>query len=185
MQLFLKRSTFYFLLCGTLIMMGIMAKTGSPLTTAATPSGILNLEFANTKAKVDSTLTAWTKASSKEKDINAAAKINTGFDFVFLLFYSFFLYSCCRQLAVMLPAQNSLAKWLSYFSAAALAAGFLDVFENFGMLRSLSGHSSNSIAFATSVISLIKWLLVILVLLSLIAGMIVKILMNKKRKVIN
>lgn len=59
MNLFHKRSTLYFLLSGTVTMIFIMIITGRPLTTEATPSGIINLELAYTHTKVQAVLSAW------------------------------------------------------------------------------------------------------------------------------
>lgn len=179
-MLFLKRSTLYFLLCGTLIMTAVMVKTGAPLKTAATPAGIINLEFAHNSAKVNTVLTAWKKASTETIDVIAAAKFNTALDFFYLLFYSFFLFACCKQLAVLLTRQKVLAQWLNRFAVAALVAGFLDVVENFGMLQALVGKSTDAVAMFTTAVSLLKWLLVILVMLLIIAGLFVKTTMNRK-----
>jgi hypothetical protein len=166
-------------------MMVIMAKTGGPLKTAATTSGILNLEFANTKQKVEDVLTAWKLASHTRLDVIASAKLNTGFDFIFLIFYSFFLYCCCKQLSLLLPPKNVMAAWLSKAAPAALLAGILDLIENFGMLRSLSGNVSETVAQATSLAAIIKWLLVVFIVMSIIAGLMVKIMANKKGTVQN
>ncbi|MGF2414177.1 MAG: hypothetical protein ACQUYJ_17730, partial [Ferruginibacter sp.] len=61
----------------------------------------------------------------------------------------------------------------------ALAAGVLDVFENAGMLITLSGKSSDSIAMLTTTIAVIKWALAISAVIYLLAGLI-KLIANKK-----
>ena len=179
-MLFLKRSTLYFLLCGTLIMTVIMVKTGAPLKTADTPAGIINLEFAHNAAKVNAVVAAWKKASTATVDVVAAAKFNTALDFIYLLFYSFFLFASCKQLAVLLTRQKVLAQWLKRFAVAALLTGFFDIIENFGMLHALAGKSTDALAMITTAVSLLKWLLVILVMLLIIAGLLVKTTMNRK-----
>lgn len=175
MNLFHKRSTLYFLLSGTVTMIFIMIITGRPLTTEATPSGIINLELAYTHTKVQAVLSAW------NNDIIAAAKTNTYFDFLFLVFYAFFLYSCCIQLAKILPPEKSISKWLNNFAIASLIAGLLDIFENIGMLMSLAGNGSERVSLFTATLSLIKWLLVIFVLLLIIAGFVVKLKTSRKQ----
>ncbi len=157
-----------------------MVKTGSPLKTQLTPAGIINLEFAHSKVKVDSILHAWKRASTNKTDVIAAAKFNTALDFIYLLFYSFFLFACCKQLSVMLPRQKILSQWLNNFAFAAIGAGFLDILENFGMLQALVGNATNASAFATTAVSMLKWFLVILVLLLIIAGLFIKTALNKK-----
>ncbi len=180
MQLFHKKSTFYFLLAGTFVMIVIMFITGKPLNTATTPHGILNLEFADSKQKVDSILSAWENASTAEKDIIKAAKINTWLDFLFLLFYGLFLYSCCIRLSQALHQHKIISRLLHYFAFAALVVGLLDVLENIGMLTSLAGKGSDSIAKITSTISVVKWLLVFSVILSIIAGLAAKYFFKRK-----
>ena len=180
-MLFLKRSTLYFLLYGTVIMTIIMIKTGSPLKTPATPSGIINLEFANNMPKVERVLNAWKTASRENKDLIAYARFNTTLDFIYLLFYAFFLSTCCKQLSLLLTQQKILSKWLNRLSLAALVAGFLDVIENFGMLRALEGKGTNMIAMITTGVSLLKWFLVIIVLLLIIAGLFVKTMLNRRQ----
>ncbi len=179
-MLFLKRSTFYFLLCGTLIMTAIMVKTGGPLKTATTPAGIINLEFAHNEAAVQEVLKAWKNASTSETDVIAAAKFNTALDFIYLLFYSFFLFTCSRQLAVLLKRQKILSQWLDRFSIAALVAGVLDIIENYGMLRALEGNATDTLALFTTAVSMLKWLLVIMVLLLITVGLFVKTISNRK-----
>jgi len=176
MNLFHKRSTLYFLLSGTITMIFIMIITGRPLTTANTPSGIINLELACTHTKVQVVLSSW------NNDIIAAAKINTYFDFLFLVFYALFLYSCCIQLAKVLPQEKSISKWLNKFAIASVIAGFLDILENTGMLISLAGNGSERIALFTATFSLIKWLLVIFVLLLIIVGFMVKLNSSRKQE---
>ena len=61
----------------------------------------------------------------------------------------------------------------------ALWAGFLDVLENVGMLITLSGSSREGIAFATTFCSTIKWVLVIVAVVYLLAG-IVQLLIGRK-----
>lgn len=176
MNLFHKRSTLYFLLSGTVTMIFIMLITGRPLNTAATPSGIINLELAYTHAKVLAVLSAW------NNDIIAAAKTNTYFDFLFLVFYAFFLYSCCIQLAKVLPREKKISKWLKNFAIASLISGFLDILENIGMLMSLAGNGSERVAMFTAIFSLIKWLIVIFLLLLIIAGFVVKLKTSRKQE---
>ena len=53
---------------------------------------------------------------------------------------------------------------------AALFAGFFDVLENIGMLLSLHGHISGSIAFFTTFFSVIKWVLAGIAVLYVLTG---------------
>lgn len=175
-----KKSTFYFLFSGTIIMILIMRSSGSSLITEATPAGIINLEVANTKLKVQLVLNAWQNYSDEVKNLTDVARLNTYLDFIFLLFYSLFLYTCCRCLSSYLFTYFKLKKWLKNFAWLALLAGFLDVFENFGLLISLSSGAKESIAMATALASILKWTLVATILLLLISGLLAKITERKR-----
>jgi hypothetical protein len=161
-------------------MIVIMSITGKPLKTEATPSGILNLELANSHTKVQRILLAWNNASTPGYDIIAAAKSNTYFDFLFLLSYAFFLFSCCKQLSQVLQQKKIMAALLQYVAWAALLLGFLDILENIGMLQSLAGNGSQNVALFTSTISIIKWLLVLTVLALMLVGLVAKWMQSRK-----
>lgn len=146
-----------------------MMKTGAPLKTPATPKGILDLEFACDKQHVDVVLTAW----ATDNKIEAAIQ-NTLWDFVFLFFYSLFLFFCCKKLMVKFIPTNWKHTAGKFFANAAIAAGLLDVGENLGMLQTLGGNSSNTVALVTVICSLIKWSLVLLVILYVVIALLSK-----------
>ena len=149
-----------------------MAKTGASLK-PATPHGIVDLELAYNTNCASKIIHAWTP----NNNINAA-KTNTWFDFIFLFFYSLFLYNTCNFLSGFFTSFLNTAGRL--LAKAAIAAGFLDILENIGMLITLNGHISSGITFFTAFFSFIKWMLVIAaVLYMLVAGIIV---LSKKIK---
>jgi hypothetical protein len=152
---------------GTIAMMAVMAKTGAPLKTPATPLGILDLEFAYNTAKISTVMNAWSPANGID-NINAA-KTNTWFDFLFLFFYSIFLYLACKRMA--LNIKGPVAKAGNAIAAGALLAGMLDILENTGMLITLNGHVSAGIAFFTCFFSVIKWALALIALLYVLTGL--------------
>lgn len=156
-----------FLAAGSLFMLIVMAQTGATLKTAATPLGILNLEFAYTAEKAFAVIIAWTGLIPADNVF--AAIINTWLDFIFLLFYALFLYQASKMLATKHAGLLSAIGHL--LAKGALAAGVLDVFENIGMLLTLNGHISNTVSFLTFLFSIVKWLLALAaVLYILIAG---------------
>ena len=83
----MKLRLIFFFLAGSLVMIYVMAKTGQPLKTPVTPQGILNLEFAYNSDKVDGIVNNWASINTV-----TAAKQNTWLDFIFLFFYSGFLF---------------------------------------------------------------------------------------------
>lgn len=147
-------------------MIFVMAKTGATLKTAATPHGILDLEFAYNTAKAASIMQAW--APTTELDNITAAKINTYWDFLFLFCYAGFLFLACKRIAAKTGAGFSKAG--SIVAKGAIAAGFLDILENSGMLLTLSGQGSAAIAFCTTVAALVKWVLAIMAVLYVLVG---------------
>ena len=153
---------------GTIAMMVVMAKTGATLKMPATPHGIIDLEFAYNTAKVSTVLNAWAPVNSI--DNITVAKTNTNFDFLFLFCYSVFLFLTCRKIAQSF--KGLFAKAGNVIAVGALLAGFFDVIENIGMLLSLNNHTTNLIAFITSLFSILKWGLVLLVILYILTGLI-------------
>ncbi len=163
---------FYSCLAGTIIMMVVMFITGRPLKTATTPGGILSLEFANTRTEVKEILLAWEKTSMEKPAVIDAAKLNTYLDFIFLFFYSLFLYSCCLRLAGKAGQGNSFSKISRRIAPLALVAGGLDIVENAGILKSLQGAPTDSVAKITAFCATLKFGLVIFVLVFIGGGII-------------
>jgi len=133
--------------------------------------GILNLEFAYNTTKVATVLDAW--QWSKDPFLNSCglecdAILNTYFDFIFLFFYSGFLFLACKKIAA--KTAGSFSKAGKLFAKGALLAGILDILENIGMLLSLSNHGSSTVAFCTTFASVIKWVLALVALLYVISG---------------
>ncbi len=161
----MKNYLLLFLLTGTLVMIAVMGKTGESLNDPPqTPGGILNLEFAYNATLSQQVITAW--APDEGIDRIQAAKINTWLDFIFLFFYSLFLFQMCNVLSHTAKAWwQTAGKWLA---KGALVAGVLDMFENTGMLLTLYGNIHNAISIFTFTFSLLKWLLVIAAILYVI-----------------
>jgi len=177
----INKFSWIFLLAGTLVMMYLMMATGKTLKTTATPIGILDLEFAHNAGKVETILNAWSVKGDSGSVIDDA-KRNTYYDFIFLLFYSSFLFCSCKLLGKRSHSTPTFKKTANLFAYAALAAGFLDILENIGMLQILHGNISDSITLFTSVSAIFKWFLVILVLLFLLIRLISQLLLQNRPK---
>ena len=147
-----------FLLLGTFVMIFVVIETGATLKTPATPKGILDLEFACNTAKATIVTTAWTPNNAI--DNISAAKTNTYLDFIFLFFYSLFLFFTSKKIARISGGWFGKAGLL--LAKGALVAGILDVLENAGMLYTLSGNFSGTVTLFTTTCSLIKWGLALL-----------------------
>lgn len=170
----MKKLGFLFLLIGTFVMIVVMTKTGATLKTPNTPKGILDLEFAYNSTKTTAVLSAW--ASTTNSNNILAAKNNTYLDFIFLFFYSLFLFYSCKKIA---QQNNSRIGFL--IAKGALLAGVLDIVENVGMLATLSNHTSNAVACITTSFSVVKWILALLAVAYLLKGLITAAI-NKKLK---
>ena len=168
----MKKYKLLLLLIGTAVMIVVMAKTGATLKTPTTPKGILDLEFACNSTKTATVLNAW--APNDTIDNISAAKNNTYYDFIFLFFYSPFLFFACKKIAAITNSKIGVP-----IATAALCAGILDIFENAGMLLTLSNHSAANIAMLTTTISIIKWVLAIAAVIYLLAGL-VQLIVQKK-----
>jgi hypothetical protein len=156
-----------FFLIGTAAMMMVMAKTGHVLKTPETPMGILNLEFAYNTAKTTLIINTW--AGINHVDVITAARVNTYWDFLFLFFYAGFLFLACKKIAA--NTSGSFSKAGNKLAKGALWAGFLDIFENMGMLLTLNNQGSSTIAFCTTFVSVIKWVLAIIAVLYVLRGL--------------
>lgn len=163
----MKKLLLPFFFIGTVATMLVMMKTGAPLKTTVTPLGILNLEFAYNNAQVTGIINAWHEPSHPHKILIAI--YNTCWDFLFLFFYAGFLFLACKKIAGNLKGPASKAGNL--IACGAILAGILDILENTGMLLSLHGHTSNTIAFLTVFCSVIKWGLAIIALLYVLTGL--------------
>ena len=143
-----------YLLYGTLLMILIMQYTGHPLKTPTTHGGILSLEFADTKTKIQSIYDAWQATNIRNRTNISQARINTYWDFVFIFFYSA-LFFYWNWVSAQNPVNN---KYLGKAAALlAIIAGTLDVIENLGMLKSLNGNISDATADMTSLCATIKF----------------------------
>lgn len=168
----MKKYALLILLIGTCIMIVVMTKTGASLKTATTPKGILDLEFAYNTSKTTIVLNAW--APNSNIDNTGAAKLNTYLDFIFLFFYSLFLFFTCDKIARITKNKTG-----SLIANGALYAGLLDVIENAGMLMTLSDGGSGTTAFITTFSSVIKWALAIAAVLYVLVGS-VQLLISKR-----
>lgn len=154
-----ERFLLLFFAAGTFVMIFVMAVSGKPLKTHFTPHGIIDLEFAYSKLKVLNILSNWKENVVDKVDRISTAKINTYLDFIFLFFYAPFLFLCCKKLHQVPNLKNNKTAGL-LIGKGALLAGAMDILENTGMLKSLQGSPSQSIAMFTTAASVIKWTLV-------------------------
>jgi hypothetical protein len=156
-------------LLGTGFMMYLMTQTSALLKTPTTRFGIINLELASDTVKTNTILNAWAPTTGTDRiDI---AEINTYWDLLFLFFYAGLLYLLCNFIAENTAGAISRAGY--YIANASIIAGIADVMENTGMLFSLNGLVSPIVSFCTAFFSVIKWSLVVIAILYILAGLLV------------
>ncbi len=134
---------------------------GAGLITPKTPSGILDLEFANSPVKLAETLSVWDSLVVKQ---------NIWIDFLFIPTYVLLLS------LVSIIFSN---RWTNIFfrkagvilARAVFIAGFLDIAENLLMLQSIAGNYTLSSLWLTYYCASIKFLIVICILLYLVISL--------------
>ena len=131
---------------------------GADLITIKTPRGILDLEFANSPAKLNDTLAVWDSFIVKQ---------NIWIDFLFIPTYVLLL-----SLVSSIASNNWRIVFFGRVGAilarAAFVAGFLDIAENLLMLESIAGNYTPSSLWLTYYCASLKFSIVICILLYLL-----------------
>ena len=154
------------LFAGTIIMIGVMHRHGNSLTkSTGTKAGIVALEFAKTKQRANEITNTWSNAGLQQHAIN-----NTYIDFIFIFFYSLFLFSANWLFSI--KQHSVLKKATQLIALLALIAGLLDITENFFLLKMLHYNISNSEAFITWWLAAIKFIFVAIAFLSILIHLI-------------
>lgn len=142
---------------------------GAALKTANTPGGILNLEFANSPAKLINVLTVWDLTIAKQ---------NIWIDFLFIpsyvLLFSMIAAFCSNKWNIGLFIRIG-----ALMARAAFVAGFFDIAENLLMLQSIAGNYTPSSLWLTYYCAGIKFLILFLIGLYIIIS--VPILLKNNR----
>ncbi|MEI6265776.1 MAG: hypothetical protein WCP74_11775 [Sphingobacteriia bacterium] len=142
---------------------------GVTLKTAATPGGILNLEFANSPAKLIEVVNAWDLSIAKQ---------NIWIDFLlipsYVLLFSMIAAICSNNWQNML-----LVRLGTFLAKAAFAAGILDIAENLLMLQSIAGNYTPSSLWLTYYCAGIKFLILLLIGLYIIIS--IPVLLKNKQ----
>jgi len=131
---------------------------GAPLVTPVSKAGIVSLELAKTTEQSNIILHQW-----KQDQVVEQAITNTYIDFLFLLFYSLFLYAVCWSYSLrQQPLWASVSRILAI---TALLAGLCDVIENYFMLQMLEQQVTETRAYLSWLFAAIKFMLLIPVVL--------------------
>jgi len=155
-------------------MIAVMRWHGKSLTkTATTKAGIVALELAKTKQRADEITGIWTNAGLQQHAVD-----NTNIDFIFIFFYSLFLFSANWLFSLK---QNVFVKKLSQTIALlGLAAGLFDIAENFFLLKMLHYNITDSQAYLTWWLAGIKFSLVAFAFLWILIQLTILLLFKPK-----
>lgn len=152
-----EKTLLLILLSGTIIMIVVMRLHGQPLANVpSTKCGIVCLEFAKTKQNALDIVNTWSSISSKH--LRKLAITNTYIDFVFIFFYSLFLYACCYYYS--LTQKKNRAVISRIIALLGLTAGLLDVIENYFLFGMLHFEITNTQALLTWWLAAIKFLFI-------------------------
>ena len=153
------RNIILVLFAGTIVAMLSLRFQGTMLITPSAPNGILSLEFSHDAAHTARIASEWVGFTQN------AFYTNMFLDFIFIIFYGFFLYVTCRYIALLFPSWKHLATFLANGSIAAMA---FDVLENILMINSIVGHADQTTSFLTTLFAILKFSFVLASLLFII-----------------
>jgi len=153
----------------TVIFFGWLRLQGAGLITDISSMGIVDLELADSPARLSTLLLSWNKTTV----VN-----NILIDFLFIPSYALFLSLGCRQLAM--STNNAEMIKVGHITAKGVwLAALLDVIENLLMLGSIEGYYSTSSLVLTRWVAIIKFLLVAIAILFLLTGSIYYLVKKK------
>ena len=142
---------------------------GAALKTAITPGGILNLEFANSPAKLIEVLNAWDLTITKQ---------NIWLDFLFIPAYVL-LFSMLAAFCASKWYKGLFIRIGAVMVRAAFVAGVLDIAENLLMLESIAGNYTPSSLWLTYYCAGIKFSILLLIGFYIIISIPVLLKINK------
>lgn len=152
----------------SLLMFIIMRVQGGSLKTAISPRAIVDLEFADTDARLHELLMNW--------DISVV-KMNIWLDFLFIVAYVAFL-SVSAEICAWKWNNAILRNTGLWLARMAYLAGVLDLAENLLMLQSIAGHYNDASLQLTFYCAAIKFAMAGLVLVYLLVSLPVAIRKN-------
>ncbi|MBL7759586.1 MAG: hypothetical protein JNK08_02715 [Sediminibacterium sp.] len=141
-----------------LVVIVLMRLQGAGLTGPNTPRGILDLEFANSPARLTTVLAAWEQAT---------VTCNIWIDFLFIPTYVLLL---SLSVAAVAAKRNKglLRSAGTLLQRAAFVAGILDISENLLMLQSIAGNYTPDSLWLTYYCAIIKFGIVFCILFYLL-----------------
>ena len=138
-----------------ILMLFVMRWQGTSLVTAASPRGIIDLEFARTPERLRHLLLFISPSK---------VQLNIFLDFIFIIAYTWFLVAACRYIR----SKTSWNKASGAFISLAITAAMFDVVENFLLLLIIQQRFDASLLEVVYYSAAIKFILVGAVILYLL-----------------
>lgn len=161
-----RKPLFYFFFALTLFIFGIFNMLDQRLKTEAAPNGIVSFEMARNVDLSQRIINSW------NADARLAAAFGLGFDYLFMPVYALAL-----SLGLILAREN---KPLPYQSLAALMgwgallAAIFDTVENYALWHILMHDAESPYPQVATICATIKFTLLLLGLVTIIAGKIIR-----------
>ncbi len=131
-----QKIAFIILTILTLLVLASLQVLGKPLTTGASPAGIVSFEFAGSIEQAQQMIDSW----GFEGQFYAG--INLGLDYLFLVFYGLAISLGCTIVARNLSSSFGFLVNLGVILAwGQFGASMLDAIENYALIRILLGSS--------------------------------------------
>ena len=162
----LRKPLFYFFFTCTLVIFGVFRPLDVPLQTSAAPNGIVSFELARALDSSQAIIRSW------DENARLVAAFGLGFDYLFMP-----VYAVALSLGLLLAGNekpnlyHSLTVWLGW---GAFAAALFDMIENYALWRALTGSVDPMFPQIAAFCATIKFILLIVGLLTALAGKAVK-----------
>ena len=165
-----RKRAFWIALGLTIAVMAGMSFAGAALNTSAAPAGIISFEFAGSIAVAREMMDSW----GREGAVPAA--VSLGIDYLFLVAYSIAIALGCVLIAGSVYGGAGIAATTGVVLAwAQFAAATLDAVENYALIRTLLGSTTDLWPAAARACAIPKFAIVGAGLLYLIVGLVLTI----------
>jgi len=162
----LRKTLFYVFLFLTILIFGAFRGLDAPLQTDAAPNGIVSFELAQTTETAQSIRDSW------DDRARLFAAFGLGLDYLFMPAYALAL-----SLGLLLSASNrsgwypQLAAWAGW---GVIAAALFDAVENYALWVGLTGSPVSPYPEIAAFCALVKFSLLFVGILTVVAGWLVK-----------
>lgn len=171
----MKTPLFFLSLVATVLSVIIMISFDKNLKTDAAPHGILSFELARELPQSTAILRSWNEASK------ITAGLSLGFDYFFIMSYTFFLSVSLVVVTDHLKGQT-VFRFRNLVGMALLVAALMDAVENVALIRLLSGNMTQAMSTLAYYCASIKFILLVLGISYLLWALVLWLILSRKGK---